>query len=108
MTERELIEELIKLQISQTATLARLLKSNIARNPIAEEEVEPKVEKTQEDNQNRPLEIGDSVVVLTPGISRLRKNTVCIVTKIGTRVTIETPNGSKIVRAPKNLQRVTA
>ena len=106
MTERELIEELIKLQISQTAILTRLLESNIARNPNVEGEAEPKVKKTQEDN-NRPLEIGDSVVELTPGISRLRKNTVCIVTKVGIRITVETPSGSKIVRAPKNLRRVT-
>ena len=111
MTEKELIEELIKLQISQTATLNRLLESSIARTQIVEGEVEveTKVKKTQEDSSNRPFEVGDSVVVLTPGISRLRKNTVCIVTKIGiSRITVETPNGNKIVRAQKNLRRVTA
>jgi hypothetical protein len=45
MTERELIEELIKLQITQTATLTRLLEANFARAPNSEEEVEVKVKK---------------------------------------------------------------
>ena len=98
MTERELIEELIKLQITQTATLTRLLESNIARTPNTEEEVEAKAKKAPEVDQNRPLELGDSV----------RKDTVCIVVKIGARVTVETPSGTKIVRAAHNLRRVNA
>jgi len=108
MTERELIEELIKLQITQTATLTRLLESNIARTPNTEEEVEAKAKKAPEVDQNRPLELGDSVILLTSGRFRVRKDTVCIVVKIGARVTVETPSGTKIVRAAHNLRRVNA
>jgi hypothetical protein len=107
MNERELIEELIKLQITQTATLTRLLESNIARTPNADEKVKGKTKKTKEVNENRPLEIGDSVILLTPGRFRVKKGTVCIVVKIGARVTVETPSGTKIVRAAHNLQRVS-
>jgi hypothetical protein len=108
MTERELIEELIKLQITQTATLTRLLEANFARAPNSEEEVEVKVKKAPKDDPNRPLEVGDSVTLLTSGRFRVRKDTVCIIVKIGARVTVETPSGTKIVRAAHNLRRVTA
>jgi len=103
MSEKDLIEELIKLQISQTATLTRLLESNIERTR-REEEV---VKKDPTPDPNRPLEIGDSVILLTAGRFRVRKDTVCTVTRIGARVTVETPSGTKIIRAAHNLRRVT-
>ena len=102
MSERELIEELIKLQITQTATLTRLLESNLNRTATATAGTANRVEE----DPNRPLEIGDSVKILTIGRYRTHRDTVCTVIKIGARVTVKTPNGTKIVRAAHNLRRV--
>ncbi len=103
MTERELIEELVKLQISQTTLLTRLLESNLQRTAEATETKDEAAE-----DPNRPLEIGDRVTILTTGRFRVKKDTICIVIKIGERVTVKTPTGTKIVRAAHNLKRVTA
>ena len=103
MTERELIEELVKLQISQTTLLTRLLESNLQRTAEATE-----TKDEAADDPNRPLEIGDRVTILTTGRFRVKKDTICIVIKIGERVTVKTPTGTKIVRAAHNLKRVTA
>ena len=60
MTERELIEELVKLQISQTTLLTRLLESNLQRTAEATETKDEAAE-----DPNRPSEIGDRVTILT-------------------------------------------
>jgi hypothetical protein len=105
MSEKELIEELLKLQISQTATLTRLLEASISRSSSATEQ--GATSATEQDDKDRPLEIGDSVTVITSGRFDIRRNTVCTVVKIGKRVTIETPNGTRTYRAAHNLRRVT-
>ncbi len=104
MTEREHIEELVKLQISQTTLLTHLLESSNLQWTVGATETK---DEAAED-PNRPLEIGDRVTILTTGRFRVKKDTICIVIKIGERVTVKTPTGTKIVRAAHNLKRVTA
>lgn len=104
MSERELIEELVKLQISQTTLLTRLLESNLTRTAGATRKAEAEVK--EDEDPNRPLEIGDKVTLLTVGRFSVRRDTVCTVIKIGDRVTVTTPTGTKIVRAAHNLRRV--
>jgi hypothetical protein len=108
MSERELIEELIKLQISQTATLTRLLEANLNRTEQQADNTTstPSAPPWTQDDRNRPLEIGDSVTVVTAGRFGIRKDTVCTIVKIGKRVTIETPTGTQTNRAAHNLRRV--
>jgi hypothetical protein len=103
MSVKELIEELTKLQIAQTAVLTRLVQSL--------ESLEPNANTTgttagEVNDPDRPLEIGNKVTVLNTGRFRLRRDTVCTVIRIGERVTVQMPAGTKIVRAAHNLRRV--
>ena len=106
MSERELIEQLVKLQITQTTLLTRLLETNLNRTAGATRATEAEVEGEDAD-PSRPLQIGDRVTLLTVGRFRVTRDTICTVIKIGTRVTVTTPTGTKIVRAAHNLRRVT-
>jgi hypothetical protein len=100
MSVKELIEELAKLQITQTAILTRLraLESNANTSGDA---------AGGANDPDRPLEIGDKVTVLNSGRFRVQRDTVCTVIRIGERITVQTPSGTKIVRAAHNLRRVT-
>jgi len=104
MSDRELIEQLIRLQITQTAALTRLLEANL--NRIETVDIPVASVLPQEPDPNRPFEIGDSVTILTTGRFRIRRDTVCTVVKVSARITVETPAGVKIIRAPHNLRRV--
>jgi hypothetical protein len=74
MTKRELIEKLLDLQITQTATLTRLLEANIERTRHAEQQAP---NRRTEDEEDRPLRIGDTVTLLTPGRFRVLEVYLC-------------------------------
>ena len=123
MTERELIEELLKLQIRQTEILGQLLQfgasegdtdSPVVPTPISRQpspstttdsELETEARATCQ-SEPGPLRVGDQVRILNPVGFRIRKDTVCTVVRVGKRVTAVTPNGVKIVRSAHNLERV--
>ncbi len=100
MSVKELIEELAKLQITQTAILTRLRSLESNANT-------PGDAAGGANGPDRPLEIGDKVTVLNSGRFRVQRDTVCTVIRIGERITVQTPSGTKIVRAAHNLRRVT-
>ena len=85
---RDLIKQIKNLHIQQNVLLDRL------------EKAQAKEGATKSD-EPRQFEIGDYVTITNPNLFQANKGTV---TKIGpSRVTVTTNNGTKILRAPKNL-----
>ena len=83
----DIVTQLNNLNIRQASLLARLERATNTQTPPA--------------NTSNDFRIGDRVTILNP---RRLQQTSGNITKIGaTRVTVQTSNGSKISRAPKNL-----
>ena len=108
MSEKELIAELVKLNIRQADILDRLVQAgtHMSEVPPATESRSAQPDNRSTDDTTRPLRVGDRVKVLNATGIRVRRDTVCTVLKVGKRVTSVTPGGIKIVRAPHNLERV--
>ena len=96
--EKELVTELLKLQIRQTEIL------NLLVNPQAT------ATEGEGETTDRPLRVGDQVRVLNPpggfNVKRIYRDTVCTVIRVGDRITSLAPNGYKIIRSAHNLERV--
>ena len=88
----EVIAQLQRLQLQQSELLQR-------RTRLSESEDNNNA--AGQANTPRELAIGDRVRITTPG--RFQSNSGKII-RIGTgRITVQANNGTKIVRAPKNL-----
>jgi hypothetical protein len=99
--QQELVRELLQLQIRQTEILEQLV--------IPQGSPQADTANSGSETTERPFRIGDRVRVKNPTIisgSRIHRDTVCTVVKVGRRITSLAPNGHKIVRAPHNLERV--
>jgi hypothetical protein len=105
MSVDELVRELLKLQIRQTELLGLLLDASQATVGEVETPTGPQVVQPDSD-PDRPLQVGDQVKILNPSGLRVRKDTVCVIIRIGKRITSVTPTGVKIVRSAHNLERV--
>ena len=110
--EQELIRKLINLQITQTDILNQLLAwSTNELDTDAEPDTKVTAKEEERDQAqvhtaNLPLKVGDHVTILNLGKFRTGKETVCKVIKIGLRVTVLRPDGTKIVRLARNLRKV--
>ena len=89
---RDLVLQLQQLNIRQTELIGRLNELTGGRD----EETRVPI-----DTEPREFEIGDTVRILNP--SRFQANRGVIVRIGANRITVQPPNGSKIVRAAKNL-----
>jgi hypothetical protein len=88
----EIVEQLKRLQLRQSELLQRLTHLS---------ESEDNDNTTGQANAPRELAVGDRVKITNPG--RFQANS-CRIIKIGTsHVPVQAKNGTKIVRAPKNL-----
>ena len=96
---REIIAQLHGLQLQQTALLSRLERLN---EGATEEQTTHAVSPgpSPPKSINRAFAIGDQVRITNP--RRLQATRGKII-KIGARVTVQAPDGSKIVRSAKNL-----
>ena len=85
---KDIIKQLSDLQLKQNKLLARL-----------QEKVE-----ASEVKQDRPFAIGDTVTIKNPKPFQERRGRI---TRLGEgkegRITVSTPTGKNIIRAPKNL-----
>ena len=91
---QELIAQLNQLQIQQTALLVRL-------DSAIGNETALSGDFGQETQEPRGFAIGDNVTIKNPNPFQSNEGTI---TKLGKRrVTVTTPTGKKILRAPKNL-----
>jgi len=112
MDNEELIRKLNKLQITQTDILNQLLaRSANELDTDAEPDTEvaakeQEIDQVQVHTANLPLKVGDSVTILNPGRFRTEKEAVCKIIKVGLRVTVLRPDGTKIVRLARNLRKV--
>jgi hypothetical protein len=90
----DLITQLSRLQVQQTELLARLQRA-------ADNEVASAGDFGQETREPRELAIGDNVAIKNPNPFQANKGTT---TKLGRkRITVTSPSGQKILRAPKSL-----
>ena len=95
---KEITEQIQQLQIAQTALLARLAQAANSPRPA-----EPT--STAADPPNRGLRLGDYVRIRNPGPFQPVTGTII---KIGQKyITVQAQNGTKVLRAPKNLIRQT-
>jgi hypothetical protein len=93
----DIISQLKALQIRQSDLISRLENARNQRTQVNIQQ--PNRIETQD------FVIGDRVQIINPGIRQQNKGTVF---KIGDKyITVLTPSGSKILRAPKNLRRET-
>jgi hypothetical protein len=96
MTEerkKEIIRKIQTLQNEQDELLLQLERLNINSD-----------EKSTTSNNKEDFKIGDNVIILNPGRFQERSGSIC---KIGKQITILTKKGRKIVRAKKNVQKVS-
>ena len=96
--DKELVRELLKLQIRQTEILNLLVSSQVAPQVIAAD--------SDVGTADNLWNVGDKVRILNPTGIRIRRDTICTVVKVGKRITSLVPNGYKVIRAPHNLERV--
>jgi hypothetical protein len=89
---KDIVEQLERLQIRQTELVQRLARlTNSGNNNTT----------TERSNTAHVFSVGDYVRITNPG---LRQSDRGIITKIGnSRITVQDRNGTKILRAPKNL-----
>jgi hypothetical protein len=91
---QELIAQLNQLQLQQTALLQRL-------DTAISNETTLSGDIGQEAQEPTGFAIGDNVTIKNPNPFQSNEGTI---TKLGKRrVTVTTPTGQKILRAPKNL-----
>jgi hypothetical protein len=84
---KDIVAQLQRLQIRQTALITRLEEISETQN--------------KNDNATQEFAIGDRVRIKNPRVLQANKGKI---TRIGeSRITVTTTNGTKIVRAPKNL-----
>jgi hypothetical protein len=93
-----LTERLQKLVIEQD-------KLNLEHQHIIRDlrRITERTQTTPEPATNRPIAVGDYVRLLTRGLNTERTGTV---TRIGRRVSITTPNGTKTTRIIENIERI--
>jgi hypothetical protein len=97
---QDIIAQLQNLQIQQAVLLTRLgrLSSEGNRNSNSNYS---RPEPPATENTTRDFAIGDRVRIRNPGVFQTDRGSIV---KIGTtRITVLARNGTKIVRAPKNL-----
>ena len=84
---KQIITQLQKLQLEQASLISRL-------ESISESEAR------EEQDTDREFVVGDRVRIRNPGLFQAARGKIV---RIGTRITVQTSSGKKIVRAPKNL-----
>jgi hypothetical protein len=93
----DLIAQLSRLQVQQTELLARLQRA-------ADNEVALLGDFGQEKKEPREFVVGDNVTIKNPNLFQANKGKI---TKIGRKlITVTSPTGQKILRAPKNLLHI--
>jgi transcription antitermination factor NusG len=95
---KDIIAQLQRLQIQQSTLLTRL-----GQLSQSGQRTDPPPNATRDATPNaaREFEVGDRVRIRNPGVFQPTKGTII---KIGaSRITVQARNGTKIVRAPKNL-----
>lgn len=112
MTREQEIEDVIlqlqELNIQQTNLLTRLdrlsgraARAQPNRNAAAPPVTPPPAARADRPQAPREFAIGDHVRIRNPGLLQATQGTII---KIGTsRITVQARNGTKILRAPKNL-----
>jgi hypothetical protein len=94
---QDIITQLQGLQLQQAALISRLGRLS----DIGEQEKKKSPPKKQTSaTATREFAIGDKVRIKNP---RVLQETRGRITRIGARITVTTPKGNTIVRAPKNL-----
>jgi hypothetical protein len=102
-TVTEIITQLQNLQIQQAVLLTRLarISDNGRTSTNNNNDNAAGTDPPTPNNEDRELAIGDRVRIRNPGVFQQNRGTII---KIGTsRITVLTRNGTKVVRAPKNL-----
>jgi hypothetical protein len=92
-----LLDELNKLRIQETKIIERIVQ---VRNDNSDNN---ETTKTNRKNTNEEIRIGDTVRILNP---RRFQESTGTVSRIGKRITITPRLGIKIVRDPKNVQKI--
>ena len=100
LQQTALVTKLENLERQRKASEQREARESV-KQPVTQEPIVPSTRQTQ------PFQIGDRVLINKPNGSQQNHG---IVTKISNsiyacdeRVTVRTPNGGKVQRAPKNL-----
>ena len=100
LQQTALVTKLENLERQRKASEQREARESV-KQPVTQEPIVPSTRQTQ------PFQIGDRVLINKPNGSQQNNG---IVTKISNsiyacdeRVTVRTPNGGKVQRAPKNL-----
>ena len=88
---KEIVAQLRHLQREEEELLRRLEQLNITENQTFES---PRAQTTRE------FKIGDLVQIRNPKIFQIKKGTIV---RIGSLITVQAKNGTKIVRAPSNI-----
>jgi hypothetical protein len=92
LEKKKIVLALKKLNIQETELLERLERLSLAETSVSSLPAA------------RGFAIGDKVHIRNPKPLQAKKGTIL---KIGNRITVLAPNGTKIVRAPKNLIHIS-
>jgi hypothetical protein len=97
---KDIVEQLQHLQIQETKLLRRLERLNETDRQAVEVDVVDTPEISRE------FRIGDLVQILNPKPFQIKKGTIIRIGAGTNRITVQSKNGIKIVRAPSNLAHI--
>ena len=89
---KDIVAQIERLQIRQTALVQRLARLTAIGNNNT---------NTERPNTIQEFRVGDQVRIINPGLRQANRGTI---SNIGnSRITVQARDGTKIIRAPKNL-----
>ena len=95
----DIVTQLKRLQIQQTELIARLEQLNEGKRSVTQE----KDTKPAPTIARRTFKIGDQVRIRNPGLLQANYGIIVKIKSNTDRITVQAKNGSKIVRAAKNV-----